>query len=438
MEEEIDLRPYVAVIINSWKLIVGVTFLAIIIATVVVLLLPRSYEAVALVVINQPRQSIQFETRILSTQTSQSFQVFPELATSDELLQNLLSRADSLLDVESIEDLRTLLRARPGSDASLIRLIAVAPNPEAASQLANIWAELFVTKANELYGDQGNEQVAFFESRLEQAESDLMTAEQTLISFQGRNQTDTFDNELTSLLQTQAALLAAQRSLSFLLNDTQNLYGQVQQQEEESAAIFANQLNTLLLQIRTYNTEFDITSTTVDQTSVTVAAKSTVPLTLQFGDPTTLANLSLAEQMALLENTISILGIKSEQITASLEEIEPRILTLQQQKQEMLIEQNRLILNQNLKEEIYTSLVRKVEEERIASQESISGIRLASKASPPENPSGLRRSFIVLGAAAAGLAAGLFLAFVNQWFKTVWSSEENIWRKMTNERSAQA
>lgn len=437
MEEEIDLRPYVGVIISSWKLIVGATALAVLIALVTVLLLPRSYEAVALVVINQPRQSIQFDTRILSTQTSQSFQVFPELATSDELLQNLLSSADSFLDVESIEDLRTLLRARPGSDASLVRLIAVAPNPEAASQLANIWAELFVTKANELYGDQGGEQVAFFESRLEQAESDLMIAEQTLIDFQGRNQTATFDNELTSLLQTQASLLAAQRSHAFLINDTQNLYNQVQQQET-STEIFANQLNALLLQIRTYNTEFDITSTTIDQTSVTVSARSTVPLVLQFGDPATLANLSLAEQIALLDSTINILETKSEQITVTLEEIEPRILTLQQQKQEMLLEQDRLVLNQELKEEIYTSLFRKVEEERIASQESISGIRLASTASPPENPSGLRRSLVLLGAAVVGLAAGLFLAFVNQWFKTVWSSEENTRRKMTHERSAQA
>ena len=63
MEEEIDLREYVEVLIRYWKWIVRAALAAAVVALVVSLLLPPTYEATALVAVTKPRYAMQFDPR---------------------------------------------------------------------------------------------------------------------------------------------------------------------------------------------------------------------------------------------------------------------------------------------------------------------------------------------------------------------------------------
>ena len=64
MEEEIDLREYINVIVRRWKWIAGITLVAVITAAVVsFLILPPIYEAKAGVVIVKSKSEVTFEPK---------------------------------------------------------------------------------------------------------------------------------------------------------------------------------------------------------------------------------------------------------------------------------------------------------------------------------------------------------------------------------------
>jgi uncharacterized protein involved in exopolysaccharide biosynthesis len=67
MEEEIDLRQYITVLMRRWYWIAGLALAAAVVAFGVSSILPPTYEATALVVVTQPRYLFQFDSRVQAT-----------------------------------------------------------------------------------------------------------------------------------------------------------------------------------------------------------------------------------------------------------------------------------------------------------------------------------------------------------------------------------
>jgi uncharacterized protein involved in exopolysaccharide biosynthesis len=233
LEEEVDLRPYVELLLRNWMWVVGGAFLAAVVAFGLSSLVPPTYEATALVAVTEPRQRVQFDPRFETVDGGRPLEAYPELAASDELLQNVLAEMDPPLDnVTDLRQFRRMVEARSGSDPSLVRLSVQYGDRDEAARIVNTWARLFVAWANEIYGDQNGEQVHFFERQLEQTEAELETAEQALIDFQARNRVDIISNQLNSLSELQAQYLRDQNAALFLIQDLQGLRDQLATQPE--------------------------------------------------------------------------------------------------------------------------------------------------------------------------------------------------------------
>ena len=92
MEEEIDLRVYVAVLIRYWMWIVGLAVVAAAVALGVSSLISPTYEATALVAITEQRYMMRFDPRFETmTNVKPAYKAYPELAASDDLLGSLLT-----------------------------------------------------------------------------------------------------------------------------------------------------------------------------------------------------------------------------------------------------------------------------------------------------------------------------------------------------------
>ncbi|MBP8950089.1 MAG: hypothetical protein KBG73_14700, partial [Candidatus Promineofilum sp.] len=77
MEENVDLRPYLAALGRYLWLIVGAVVLAIIIS-IVIYLSGDDYEAIALLTVPEPTQQLQFDERITTNLRSmQNLTVYP-------------------------------------------------------------------------------------------------------------------------------------------------------------------------------------------------------------------------------------------------------------------------------------------------------------------------------------------------------------------------
>jgi uncharacterized protein involved in exopolysaccharide biosynthesis len=400
MEEEIDLRAYVLVLLKYWKWILGTTVAAAVVALVVSFLLPPTYEATALVIIRQPQYMMQFDPRFETLTQQPAYKAYPDLARGDEVLEALFARLNPRpAEIETLRDLQERVEAKAGTDPSVVRLTVRARDPQEAARIANLWAELFVAHANRVYG-ASDEELQQLEGQLAQAQAELEAAEQALIEFQARNQASILDARLDSLKSDQAHYLADQRAITYILQDIQALREQLARQPDERPASLADDLTTLFLQIKAFN------------------AQASAPIQLQVNSAESLSNKSIGETMALLDDMAGALEAKSAEIGQRLEELQPQILSLQRQLQEIYTESDRLTRQRDLAKETYTALARKVEETRIAVQGAQSTARLGSRAAVPEKPAGPRKLFNTAVAGVLGLMLSVFGAFGVEWWRS--------------------
>ncbi len=90
---------------------------------------------------------------------------------------------------------------------------------------------------------------------------------------------------------------------------------------------------------------------------------------------------------------------------------------MQKEKQEGDAEGARLSRDLTVAEETYTALAHKVEEEKITSQNTGSGVRMASKSAVPMNQVNPQTRLIVFIAIGVGLLLGLVIALASEWWR---------------------
>jgi uncharacterized protein involved in exopolysaccharide biosynthesis len=459
MEEEIDLRAYLLVLLKYWKWILGTTVAAAVVALVVSFLLPPTYEATALVIVRQPQYMMRFDPRFETLTQQPAYKAYPDLARTDEVLEALFARLNPRpAEIKTLGDLRGMVEAKAGTDPSVVRLIVRSSNPQEAARIANLWAEIFVAHANRVYG-ASDEELKQLEGQLAQAQAELEAAEQALIEFQARNQASILDARLDSLKSDQAHYLADQRAITYILQDIQALREHLARQPSGHAASLADDLTTLLLQLKAFNAqtlnrldEAYYASTRLRESAYKPAqlqtsnaegqgqavfvstwqASASAPIQLQVNGAESLSNKSIGEIMALLDDIAQALRAKSAEIGQRLEELQPQILSLQRQLQEIYTESDRLTRQRDPAKETYTALARKVEGTRIAVQGVQSTARLGSRAAVPEKPAGPRKLFNTAVAGMLGLMLSVFGAFAVEWWQ---SGVEEQGRRNTEPRA---
>jgi uncharacterized protein involved in exopolysaccharide biosynthesis len=105
------------------------------------------------------------------------------------------------------------------------------------------------------------------------------------------------------------------------------------------------------------------------------------------------------------------------EIKQRLEELQPQILSLQRQLQEIYTESDRLTRQRDLAKETYTALARKVQETRIAVQGAQRTAELGSRAAVPEEPASPRKLLNTAVAGTLGLMLSTMGAFAAEWWR---------------------
>jgi uncharacterized protein involved in exopolysaccharide biosynthesis len=397
MEDEIDLRAYIEVLLRYKYWIAGLVVLAAVAAFVVTSLRPVMYEARSLILITQPRYELQFDSRFQTQVGLQTYKAVPELAMSDGVLQAVVDdyspTARSGIEEWTLDTLWEMVEASSGSDISVVLLEVRSESAEDAAAIANVWARELVKRGRELYG-QGEADITFFEEQLQQAQQKLQQAESALIEFQARNEASTVNARLESLRAAQAEHLANQRMVTYLIQDVQGLRAQLAQQAGSQAASPADALTVLLLQIKAFN------------------ATSSTPVMLQISGSGEFSEMTLAEQRALLEDLVVTLEAKSAEIDKQIAELSPQILALQGELQAISVESNQLGRDQEMASGTYKTLALKLQEAQISSQAASGTLQVGSEATIPNIPMARGRliNTIIAGMVAFLIAAmGAFL-----------------------------
>jgi succinoglycan biosynthesis transport protein ExoP len=403
MEDEIDLREYLEVLIRRWKWIVALAVIAALTAAVIsFFVLQPTYEAGALVLITRPRYQLRFDPRLETlSDIETASKAYPSLAMSDDLLQKVLDNLNPPLpeNERTLQSLKGKVNASTGADPSLLQLKAVNGDPERAAQVANTWAEQYVGYVNELYGRR-SEDVVFFGEQLDAARAALEAAEENLVDFEARNQQSILQARLGAKQTALKDYLNAQYNLALVIEDAKVLRRQLEAQPASAPASLGNDLAALVLEIQGLSRDAEL------------------PLQLQVTGGGSLSNKTVQEQAELLGDLITALEGRATEIEAQVETLSTEILPLQEAHQQALAEKERLTRERDVARSTYSTLANKVEEARIAAQDETGEVRLASQASVPVHPTGPRKKMNIAIAGFLGLFLGVFAAFFVEYWQS--------------------
>ncbi len=400
MDDVIDIRQVIRTLLRYRGWIVALTLGAAVVALVVSLLLPPTYEATALAVMTPTQYKLQFDPRIetVINPVDMQIDVYTGLATSDDVVQKLFASLTPLPQgVENIADLQDALTVTGKN--GLLTFTVKARSPEDASRVANAWVQIFVTQANRVYGTNDEEQLAFFQAQFSDAGKKLQAAEDALTEFVAQDKTSILQNRLDSLNNTQRNYLSTQNALLVARQDVESLLQKLESQTNTSTTEFSDQMSAFFLELRVFN------------------GQGNYPVQLQLSDPTSFSSLPLSEQKRTLRTVLTIIDRRMQDLDTELQALEPQILEMQAELKQAQLERDRLERELSLARDTYTALAHKVDETRIVTNDSVGQVRIASQALTPLKPVAPRKLLNTVLAGVVGAMLAIGGAFAVEWWR---------------------
>jgi capsular polysaccharide biosynthesis protein len=150
MEEEVDLRGYIGVLLRHWKVIVSITVIAVIIGGLLSFLPSRSYEAKAGVVYMPEYGDSDEEASALNIARQTLIALVKSSSVASQVVEQLGNRLEP-----GERGLASLLsKVQVANQGDFIEIKVKDPDPEQAADIANAWAESYVSYVNGLYEAQ--------------------------------------------------------------------------------------------------------------------------------------------------------------------------------------------------------------------------------------------------------------------------------------------
>jgi succinoglycan biosynthesis transport protein ExoP len=400
MEEEIDLREYINVIVRRWKWILGIALVAVVTAVLVsFFLLTPVYEAKAAVVIVKSRSEIAFEPKyrtLTEEDIASRRKALEALVKSSAVAAEVIGKLGSTLDPEEREVAALSGMVETESNGDLIGIKVKGEDPSKITAIANAWGEAYEEYVNGLYGGrpQSPEDI---QAQVAEAESSYKKAEEVLTKFMGDNQIDTLSLEIGAKQNTLADYYATKRQLDRLIADARALRDQLHQEKLSSPTGAGNSLSLMLL-----------------QASAFTLLSPELPVQLQLSlDERAGLEASAEEQVQDLDALLSILEARREEVQALIVEgtLQQEILQLQEQLEWEQAREQELTSARDLAWETYDTLARKEAEVGIASQVTDTEVRFAVPAVEPKKAVSPKKKLNIAIAGVLGLMVGVFGAF---------------------------
>jgi succinoglycan biosynthesis transport protein ExoP len=412
MEEEIDLRQYINVLIRRWYWIAGLALAAAVVALAVSFLLPPTYEATSLVIVTQPRYLFQFDQRVenLPFDAGELARGYQTIATSDDMLLSIAKSANPPLppEMENIEELKKMFVAETGGDVTMVGLTVRFRDPQQAAGLANAWAEQLAAYLNRVYGRSNDSPL--FEKQMMEAKTALDQADLALatfrrkygLGFSGSSNLALSDVSDAQQMNLDLGIVRQLRAKTDLLT----------QYETQ-----ADRTTRLLQEARTVAARAD---STTSPAIVAGLLSDMINLGLMDKESSSLVqiNLSGLDARASLSALITALEAKQSSADEAVTRLKGEVSALQSELADRQGELDQLLRDRQVAQDTYLTLSNKSQEAGIQAQDNTGDVaRVGSRAAVPKEPASPRKLLNTVVAGALGLMAGVFGAFFIEYWR---------------------
>ncbi|MBA7623047.1 hypothetical protein ES703_30438 [subsurface metagenome] len=381
MEDEIDLRKYIDVLLRRWKLIVSITVIVVIVAGLVSFLSPRTYEANAAVLITKTRSEIVFEPKYKTFWEEDSAlqrKSLVALAKSSTVATQVIEQLEDKLEPAERRVGSILNKVQVSEQGNLIRISVKSADPRKAAAIANAWAECYERYINGLYSGI-LQSPAELQVQADAARKEYEEKQKAWEGFVSSNRVDDLSRQLAD---------------KELLCDIKSLREQIKAGASSSASAAANSLALILLQAKAF---------------------TSLPGELQVSlDRLSGLNVSLDDVDALISTLEARSGGTRGQ---SISELRQEILQLRGELEQEEAKQRELEKSRDIAWETCTTLDSKAAEVKVATLAQDGVVRVAVVAVVPESPVAPRRAMSISIALVLGLVVGVFSAFGVEYFK---------------------
>jgi uncharacterized protein involved in exopolysaccharide biosynthesis len=383
MEDEIDLRDYIDVLVRRWKWIVGFTVLVVLVAGVVSFTMTPTYEATATLALT----TLPSGQTVLTTLPSAAAQL--TVLQSTEVAKQALQILGKTAAEENASTLARRVRvANAPQDKTLFRITAQADTPQKAAAIANAWAEAGLQELEQMQINALQKQIQALKASVETAQKAWQAAEEKLSAAEQTTQIEALKQELQSkqrLLETQQA---AQESTRVALHQAQLLKEAVEQGQD---AFSPEMLRVMQL----------------------VAAGSGASTILQISD---IGSLTRSQQIDRLKAVILTLQARQQVLAELIPTLTTEITTLRKQVSERQVSLLGPTQARDAAQSDYTGLLQELQRARMSLSTSGDAARLVSSATPPSSPTQPRPLQNIALAGVVGLMLGVFGAFAAEYF----------------------
>ena len=404
MEDEIDLRKYLDVLFRHWKLIVSITVIAVIVAGLVSFLgIPLTYEAKASVLLTKTRAEIVFEPKYqtsLLEEQEELKKALVALVKSNTVAADVIEQlANSLETYErSITRIQDNINVRTEGD--LIEIMAKSTDANRAAEIANAWAESYVSYINGLYAGSILSP--------EELQAQAVAAKQEYEERQQEFEYIVGNNTIAELNQKIAD--------KELLMDVISLREQIAAGSLSPASAAANSLAIVLVQAGAFTT-----------------LPSQIQVALDGLTSLSASNAALLHDIDALISTLeSRIGGQRGQ---SINELQKEILILKADLEKEVAIYQELIRARDVAWETYTTLDNKATELKVASQAQDIVVRVAVPAIVPGTPISAHKITNIVIALVLGAIIGIFGAFVMEYFRSPGRTSESGTVDQINDKS---
>lgn len=216
-EYEVDLRDYVKVIWNQKWLIVGITVLAVALATGYSLRQPEVYETQATLMVT-PRISEQIVgseeegLRSVSLPTS----AYQQTALASDLLEEIIRDLElenkegkpiSTASLRSKMEVNVEIKDRE-EKFPLIKMTIRGTDPDRIKEIGNKWTELYQSRTTEIFASETARTFQFISERFQEVEEEINSLENKKQQYKEKNPLSSLKNQLTVLEENHSEFLS--------------------------------------------------------------------------------------------------------------------------------------------------------------------------------------------------------------------------------------
>jgi uncharacterized protein involved in exopolysaccharide biosynthesis len=310
-----------------------------------------------------------------------------------------------------LNSLKEATEAQTGDASNMLTLTVKGEEAEEVANVVNIWAETFVTTANELYSSGG--ELDRFKQQQEIVTQSLAEANANLTAFRKENG---FSSSSSSSSDGSNIIIKE-------TNSDNNQFGLIGQRLQSKNKLLTD-YEAELVRLQQMQSEVELLSKTVTANTSPVLVAGLLSEMINTGvikdTPPYQIKLDSVDPKASLSAMSTALQSRITAIEAEVETLQVDIVTLQAKlatKQEQL---EQLIRERDVKAETYAVISRKVQEAQIdafGEGASTGKVQIASRAAVPTNPTSSSRLRNTAVAAVLGLMLGVFGVFAVEWWR---------------------